>query len=85
MICIVILTGALIGPGLAPNQGDTPMLRLIWLPVYAIIFGLIAARFQQVLGAWPAWLALAGLIALAFASRYWSIDPAVTPGAGSSP
>lgn len=78
MICIVMLTGALIGPVFAPNQGETPMLRLIWLPVYAIIFGLIAARFQQVLRAWPAWLALAGLIALAFASRYWSIDPAVT-------
>lgn len=78
MICIVMLTGALIGPVFAPDQGETPVLRLIWLPVYAIIFGLIAARFEQVLRAWPAWLALLGLVALAFASKYWSLDPGVT-------
>ena len=78
IIVIIMLTGALIGPVFAPDQGETPVLRLIWLPVYAIILGLIAARFGRVLRAWPAWLALAGLIALAFASKYWSIDPAVT-------
>ncbi|WP_339913868.1 O-antigen ligase family protein [uncultured Brevundimonas sp.] len=78
MICIVMLTGALIGPVFAPNQGETPMLRLIWLPVYAIIFGLIAARFDRVMRAWPAWLALLGLVILAYVSKYWSIDPAVT-------
>ena len=78
MICIAMLTGALIGPVFAPDQGETPMLRLIWLPVYAIIFGLILARFEQVVRAWPAWLALAGLVALVYASKYWSIDPAVT-------
>ena len=78
MICIVMLTGALIGPVFAPDQGETPVLRLIWLPVYAIILGLIAARFQRVVRAWPAWLALLGLVALAYASKYWSIDPAVT-------
>lgn len=78
MICIVMLTGALIGPVFAPDQGETPVLRLIWLPVYAIIFGLIAARAEQMLRAWPAWLALLGLVALAYASKYWSIDPAVT-------
>jgi len=78
MICIVMLTGALIGPVFAPDQGETPMLRLIWLPVYAIIFGLIAARAEQMLRAWPAWLALLALVALAYASKYWSIDPAVT-------
>mgnify|MGYP003644350498 CR=1 FL=1 len=78
MICIVMLTGALIGPVFAPNQGETPVLRLIWLPVYAIIFALIAARAGQMLRAWPAWFALLALVALAYASKYWSIDPAVT-------
>ncbi|MGV9005443.1 MAG: O-antigen ligase family protein [Brevundimonas sp.] len=78
MICIVMLTGALIGPVFAPDQGETPVLRLIWLPVYAIIISLIAARAEPVMRAWPAWLALGGLIALAYASKYWSIDPAVT-------
>jgi exopolysaccharide production protein ExoQ len=78
MICIVMLTGALIGPVFAPDQGETPVLRLIWLPVYAIIISLIAARAERVMRAWPAWLALGGLIALAYASKYWSIDPAVT-------
>ena len=30
---IVMLTGALIGPVFAPLQQETPILRLIWLPV----------------------------------------------------
>lgn len=75
---VCMLTGALIGPILAPNQGETPMLRLFWLPVYAIVAGLLALRFKTVIRAWPAWLALGVVVALAFASKYWSIDPATT-------
>lgn len=73
-----MLTGALIGPVLAPDQGETPLLRLFWLPVYAIVAGLLMLRFKTVIRAWPAWVALGCVVALAFASKYWSLDPATT-------
>ena len=38
---LVMLTGALIGPVFAPLQEETPILRLIWLPVYAVITALL--------------------------------------------
>ena len=75
---LAMLTGALIGPVLAPDQAETPILRLFWLPVYATTAGLLLLRFNVVVKAWPAWLALGAVVALAFASQYWSIDPATT-------
>jgi exopolysaccharide production protein ExoQ len=75
---VFMLTGALIAPVLAPDQGETPVLRLIWLPVYAVTLGLILFRFEQVIRAWPAWLMVGGLVGLAYVSQYWSIDPGVT-------
>lgn len=75
---VFMLTGALIAPVLAPDQGETPILRLVWLPVYAVTAGLIIFRFNQVIRAWPAWLMMFGLIGLAYVSQYWSIDPGVT-------
>jgi O-antigen ligase len=75
---IVMLTGALIGPVFAPDQGETPILRLIWLPVYAITLALILNRIGRMASAWPAWIILGLLTLLALASRYWSIDPGVT-------
>ncbi len=73
-----MMTGALIAPVLAPDQAETPILRMIWLPVYAVTAGLVAFRFEKIIRAWPAWLILFGLIALAYVSKYWSIDPEVT-------
>nr|WP_314436124.1 O-antigen ligase family protein [uncultured Brevundimonas sp.] len=75
---IFMMTGALIAPVLAPDQAETPILRMIWLPVYAVTAGLVAFRFEKIIRAWPAWLILFGLIALAYVSKYWSIDPEVT-------
>ena len=80
-ICVVIiamLTGALIGPVFAPLQEETPVLRLVWLPAYGAIAGLLIYRIDRLWRAWPAMLAMALLIGLAFASRYWSIDFATT-------
>ncbi len=73
-----MLTGALIGPVLAPDQGETPLLRLFWLPVYAIVAGLVLLRFKTIARAWPAVLVWACIVSLAFASKYWSIDPSMT-------
>ncbi len=75
---IVMLTQAIVGPIFAPTQVETPILRLVWLPVYAVIAGLIALRPHAMLRAWPAWLILAILVLHAFASKWWSIDPGVT-------
>ncbi len=75
---ICMLTGALIGPVLAPDQSETPILRLFWLPAYALTAGLLLLRFETVVKAWPAWLALGSLVVLAFASTQWSIDAATT-------
>lgn len=73
-----MLTGALIGPIFSPQQLETPILRLVWLPVYAMTLALVFMRLPSLVRAWPAWLALLCLISLAFASKYWSIDPDVT-------
>nr|WP_246328905.1 O-antigen ligase [Brevundimonas lenta] len=73
-VIIAMLTGALIGPVFAPTQEETPVLRLVWLPAYAAIAGLIAFRIDRMWRAWPAAIALVLLLGLTFASRYWSID-----------
>ncbi len=75
---IVMLTGALIGPVFAPLQQETPVLRLIWLPVYAVTIGLCCWRADRMVKAWPALLILGLLCLHAYASKYWSIDPGVT-------
>jgi len=75
---IVMLTQAFVGPVFAPTQEETPILRLVWLPVYAVIAGLIALRPGAMARAWPAWLILGLLVLHAFASKWWSIDPEVT-------
>lgn len=77
VICIgliAMLTGALIGPVFAPLQEETPVLRLVWLPAYAAIFGMAAYRIDRMWRAWPAILAMLSVVGLAFASKYWSID-----------
>ncbi|KAK0332096.1 hypothetical protein LTR94_026270, partial [Friedmanniomyces endolithicus] len=73
-----MLTGALIAPILVPDQGESPVLRLMWLPVYAVTAGLTVFRFDQVIRAWPAWLMTGALVLLAYVSQYWSIDPTTT-------
>lgn len=71
---IAMLTGALIGPVFAPLQQETPVLRLVWLPAYAAIFGLVLYRIDRVWRAWPAALLVVMLVGLCFASKYWSLD-----------
>jgi O-antigen ligase len=77
-VIIAMMTGALIGPVFAPLQEETPVLRLVWLPAYGAIAGLLLFRIDRLWRAWPAMLAMAALVGLAFASRYWSIDFATT-------
>jgi O-antigen ligase len=77
-VIIAMLTGALIGPVFAPMEEETPVLRLVWLPAYAAILGLLLFRIDRLWRAWPAMIIIAVIVGLAFASRYWSIDFATT-------
>lgn len=78
IVVIVLLTGALIGPIFSPNQDEIPILRLIWFPIYAVILTLAGLRIREILRLWPAMAVVAVLVLLAFASQWWSIDPATT-------
>ena len=63
-VIIAMMTGALIGPVFAPLQEETPVLRLVWLPAYAAIVGLLLFRIDRLWRAWPAMIAIAALIGL---------------------
>ena len=78
MIVIVMMTGALIGPIFAPTQEETPVLRLAWLPIYAIISGLLVIRVSKLVRVWPAVLMLGPMFLYAWASQFWSIDAETT-------
>lgn len=75
---LIMLTGALIGPILAPDQVENTALRLFWLPSYAVTAGLCLLRWRDLVRVWPAVLIVGLMALLAFASRYWSIDPETT-------
>lgn len=75
---LFLLTGALIGPLLAPQQQEVPALRLVWPPVYLIILGLMGFRARQMATAWPAFLLLTTMAALALSSSLWSQAPDVS-------
>ena len=82
VFCVLMLTNAFWGPVLAPqaNAGgdDNPMLRLLWLPVYAATLMLSALRSPQFLKIMPGLFMTGILVGLCFASRFWSIDPGTT-------
>ncbi len=82
-VCVLIFmfSNALFAPLLDPEQkaGDTmPVLRLMWLPAYAVIMGLAALRWRAMVKAWlPALLTFA-ITGFVIASVIWSIAPDVT-------
>jgi len=79
IVVVIMMTGALISPLFAPEPGvETPELRLIWLPVYAVIFGLAVRRAGAIAQLWPAALLVASLVGLAFISSRWSLEPDTT-------
>jgi O-antigen ligase len=76
---VVMMTGALIMPIFSPEPGvETPELRFIWLPIYAVIVGLVIRRAREIAALWPAVLISGALTALAFVSSRWSLEPDVT-------
>lgn len=80
--CLFMLSDALWGPVLAPQANitgeETPVLRLIWLPVYGATVLLMALRLPRLLNVVPALFMMGLLVGWCLASYYWSIAPDVT-------
>lgn len=78
---LFMLSNALIGPLVDPLQAggeDMPLLRLMWLPVYALILGLAVWRAPRVMRFWFPAVMLSLMIFWVFASASWSMDPGTT-------
>ncbi|CAN5523847.1 O-antigen ligase [soil metagenome] len=78
---LFMLSNAFIGPLVDPLQAggeDMPLLRLMWLPVYALILALAVWRAPRVMRFWFPAVLLSLLIFWVFASASWSSDPGTT-------
>lgn len=78
-ITMFLFSQGLIGPLLMADQDtESPILRLMWPPVYLLVLLLMACRPSQIMRAlaagWP-WL---GLAALCILSMTWSLDPGIS-------
>jgi O-antigen ligase len=80
VLILFMLSQALLAPVFSPDQNpdSVPWLRTIWLPIYGVI-ALLLVRDPRRIRHMTASAALSFvLIAWAFASTAWSIDPDVT-------
>ena len=78
---LIMLSGAILGPVFAPASGggvESGFLRLVWLPAYAAILGMMTLRYEAMAKLWFPLLLLLMLAGLAYASRYWSLAPDIT-------
>uniref|UniRef100_B0T1G8 O-antigen polymerase n=1 Tax=Caulobacter sp. (strain K31) TaxID=366602 RepID=B0T1G8_CAUSK len=78
---LFMLSNAFIGPLLDPLQAggeNIPVLRLMWLPVYALILGLVAWRAPRLMRFWLPAAMLSLLVFWVFASASWSLNPGAT-------
>ncbi len=81
ILILFMMSGALIGPLVDPNQAggdDNPWLRAMWLPIYGLTAGLAALRWRAMVKAWLPLTLVGLLMVLAWASSTWSIAPEVT-------
>ncbi|MDC7693895.1 O-antigen ligase [Asticcacaulis sp. DXS10W] len=79
--CVFMFSEALWAPLFAPNQengGEVSWMRLLWLPVYGLTLLLSLIRAHRFLRILPALGMGAALVALCYASGWWSINPEVT-------
>jgi len=85
IFCLLMFSNALIGPLFAPQtldaaaaESDSAILRVMWLPVYAVTLLLIGFRVTRLLRILPALFMTGLLVGLCFASSYWSIAADIT-------
>jgi len=85
LFCLLLFSNALIGPLFAPQttdaslaESDSAVLRVMWLPVYAVTVLLIGFRITRLMRILPALFMTGLLVGLCFASSYWSIAPDIT-------
>lgn len=85
VFCLLMFSNALIGPLFAPQtldaaaaESDSAILRVMWLPVYAVTLLLIGFRVTRLMRILPALFMTGLLVGLCFASSYWSIAPDIT-------
>lgn len=85
IFCILMFSNALIGPLFAPQtfdvaaaESDSAILRLMWLPVYAVTLALAGFRLTRLMRVLPALFMTGLLVGLCLASTYWSIAPDIT-------
>lgn len=78
---LFMLSNALIGPLLDPLQAggeNIPILRLMWLPVYALTLGLAVWRAPRLMRFWLPAVMLSLLVFWVYASASWSLNPGTT-------
>ena len=80
VLFLFLFSQALIGPLFADpaDPESSAVLRLIWLPVYAVTLVLAVARPGAILRTLSGNLALVVLVGLTAVSVIWSIDPSTT-------
>lgn len=80
LILLFLFSEALLGPLLASEEepDGNPVLRLMWLPVYAIVIGLGLLQARKFIAMSWQMPFLVALLLLTAASVFWSIDQALT-------
>lgn len=80
ILFLFLFSQGLLGPLLAStgDPEDSAILRLMWLPIYAITAALVLARPGALVRMLAANWLLLGLVALTAISTLWSIDPDTT-------
>lgn len=80
VVILLLFSEALLGPLLTDQTkpDDSPLLRLMWLPIYGIIITLAAIRFLPLANLTMRLPLLVGLILIIAASSTWSIEQSLT-------
>lgn len=80
LLSLAMMSEALIGPIFAPDEtvAGPEWLRLVWMPIYAGLAGLLVLRAPRLPRVWLGAALSLMLVAFAFLSTRWSIAPDIT-------
>ncbi len=79
-VCLLLLSGGVVHRLVASDElvDGSVILRVMWVPVYAIVLGLAITRLRDILTLALRMPLLSLLVVLSLVSLVWSIDPALT-------